>query len=99
VVAVSDFMKAVPDLISRWIPSSGLPGDWTSLGTDGFGLSDTRAALRRHFHVDAESVVVATLRALARRGQVPAGVPADAARKYAIGDVTAAPPGNTGGES
>jgi pyruvate dehydrogenase E1 component len=94
VVAVSDFMKAVPDLISRWVP-----GDWTSLGTDGFGLSDTRAALRRHFHVDAESVVVATLRALARRGQVPAGVPADAARKYAIGDVTAAPPGNTGGES
>jgi pyruvate dehydrogenase E1 component len=94
VVAVSDFMKAVPDLISRWVP-----GDWTSLGTDGFGLSDTRAALRRHFHVDAESVVVATLRALARRGQVPGGVPADAARKYAIGDVTAAPPSNSGGEA
>jgi pyruvate dehydrogenase E1 component len=94
VVAVSDFMRAVPDLISRWVP-----GDWSSLGTDGFGLSDTRGALRRHFHVDAESIVVAALRQLARRGEVPASVPADAARKYAIGDVTAAPAGNTGGES
>jgi pyruvate dehydrogenase E1 component len=79
VVAVSDFMKAVPDLISRWVP-----GDWTSLGTDGFGLSDTRPALRRHFHVDAESIVVATLRQLAKAGEVPASVPAEAARKYAI---------------
>ncbi len=50
VVAVSDFMRAVPDLIARWVP-----GDYTSLGTDGFGMSDTRHALRRHFHVDAET--------------------------------------------
>ncbi|MGK5512372.1 transketolase-like TK C-terminal-containing protein, partial [Brevibacillus formosus] len=50
-VAVSDWMRAVPDLIARWVP-----GDYTSLGTDGFGMSDTRHALRRHFHVDAESV-------------------------------------------
>jgi pyruvate dehydrogenase E1 component len=94
VVAVSDFMRAVPDLISRWVP-----GDYTSLGTDGFGLSDTRGALRRHFHVDAESIVVAVLRQLARRGEVPASVPADAARKYALEDVTAASAGETGGES
>jgi pyruvate dehydrogenase E1 component len=94
VVAVSDFMQAVPDLISRWVP-----GDWTSLGTDGFGRSDTRGALRRHFHVDAESIVVATLRQLARRGEVPAAVAAEAAQKYAIGEVTAASPGNTGGET
>jgi pyruvate dehydrogenase E1 component len=94
VVAVSDFMRAVPDLISRW-----MPGDYTSLGTDGFGLSDTRGALRRHFHVDAESIVVATLRQLARRGDVPANVAADAARKYAIDDVTAAHAGETGGDS
>ncbi len=92
VVAVSDFMRAVPDLISRWVP-----GDYTSLGTDGFGLSDTRAALRRHFHVDAESIVVATLGQLARRGEVPAGTPAEAAQKYALDDVTAAPAGETGG--
>ncbi|MFC6022747.1 pyruvate dehydrogenase (acetyl-transferring), homodimeric type [Plantactinospora solaniradicis] len=94
VVAVSDWMRAVPDLISRWIP-----GDYTSLGTDGFGLSDTRHALRRHFHVDAESVAVATLRQLALRGVVPASVPAEAAKKYAIDDIAAAPVGETGGDS
>jgi pyruvate dehydrogenase E1 component len=94
VVAVSDWMRAVPDLISRWVP-----GDYTSLGTDGFGMSDTRHALRRHFHIDAESIVVATLRQLARRGAVPASAPADAATKYAIDDVTAAPVGETGGDS
>jgi pyruvate dehydrogenase E1 component len=94
VVAVSDWMRAVPDLISRWVPN-----DYTSLGTDGFGMSDTRHALRRHFHVDAESVAVATLRRLALRGKVPAHVPAEAAKKYAIDDVTAAPVGETGGDS
>ncbi|WSK45691.1 pyruvate dehydrogenase (acetyl-transferring), homodimeric type [Micromonospora maris] len=93
-VAVSDWMRAVPDLISRWVP-----GDYTSLGTDGFGLSDTRHALRRHFHVDAESVTVATLRQLALRGTVPPHVPAEAAKKYAIDDVNAAPVGETGGDS
>jgi pyruvate dehydrogenase E1 component len=87
-------MRAVPDLISRWVPN-----DYTSLGTDGFGMSDTRHALRRHFHVDAESVTVATLRQLALRGKVPAHVPAEAAKKYAIDDVTAAPVGETGGDS
>ncbi|SCE67778.1 pyruvate dehydrogenase E1 component [Micromonospora haikouensis] len=93
-VAVSDWMRAVPDLIARWVP-----GDYTSLGTDGFGMSDTRHALRRHFHVDAESVTVATLRQLALRGAVPAQVPAEAAKKYAIDDVNAAPVGETGGDS
>jgi pyruvate dehydrogenase E1 component len=94
VVAVSDWMRAVPDLISRWVP-----GDYTSLGTDGFGLSDTRHALRRHFHVDAESIVVATLRQLARQGAVPASAPAEAAKRYAIDDVNAAPVGETGGDT
>ncbi|MET8260693.1 pyruvate dehydrogenase (acetyl-transferring), homodimeric type [Micromonospora sp. NPDC005553] len=93
-VAVSDFMRAVPDLIARWVP-----GDYTSLGTDGFGMSDTRHALRRHFHVDAESIVVATLRQLARSGAVAITVPAEAAKKYAIDDVNAAPVGETGGDS
>jgi pyruvate dehydrogenase E1 component len=94
VVAVSDFMRAVPDLIARWVPT-----DYTSLGTDGFGMSDTRHALRRHFHVDAESIVVAALRQLALRGEVPVNLVEDAARKYAIDDVTAAPVGETGGDS
>ncbi|GAA3271428.1 MULTISPECIES: pyruvate dehydrogenase (acetyl-transferring), homodimeric type [Dactylosporangium] len=94
VIAVSDFMRAVPDLIARWVPN-----DYTSLGTDGFGLSDTRHALRRHFHVDAESIVVATLSRLAQRGEVPASAAAEAAKKYAIDDVNAAPVGETGGDS
>ncbi|MFD1325812.1 pyruvate dehydrogenase (acetyl-transferring), homodimeric type [Micromonospora sonneratiae] len=93
-IAVSDWMRAVPDLVARWIP-----GDYTSLGTDGFGMSDTRHALRRHFRVDAESITVATLRQLALRGVVPASVPAEAAKKYAIDDVASAPVGETGGDA
>jgi len=87
VVAVSDWMRAVPDSVAQWVPD---PSRWSSLGTDGFGRSDTRAALRRHFHVDAESVVVATLAALAARGEVPAAAPAEAAARYRIDDDRAA---------
>jgi pyruvate dehydrogenase E1 component len=93
-VAVSDYMRAVPDLISRWVP-----GDYVSLGTDGFGMSDTRSALRRHFNIDAESIVVAVLSQLGRSGQVSASAAAEAARKYSIHDVSAAPAGETGGDS
>jgi pyruvate dehydrogenase E1 component len=78
-VAVSDWMRAVPDQISRWVP-----GDWTSLGTDGFGRSDTRAALRRHFHIDPESIAVAVLGELARRGEVGAETPAKAVERYRL---------------
>jgi pyruvate dehydrogenase E1 component len=78
-VAVSDFMKIVPDQIAPWIP-----GGLTTLGTDGFGRSDTRAALRRFFEVDAESVVVATLDALARRGRIRAEVVARAIRDLGV---------------
>jgi pyruvate dehydrogenase E1 component len=92
VVAVSDWMRAVPDQISRWVP-----GDYTSLGTDGFGCSDTRHALRRYFHVDAESITVAALRELARRGEIPAEKVSEAVKKYQLEDVTAAPVGETGG--
>ncbi|MEU8224826.1 pyruvate dehydrogenase (acetyl-transferring), homodimeric type [Kribbella sp. NPDC048915] len=84
VVAVSDFMRAVQDQISRWVPN-----DYTSLGTDGWGLADTRAAARRHFQVDAESIVVAALEILAKRGDVKPEVAAEAARKYRIDDPTA----------
>src|SRR5262245_39749691 len=84
VVAVSDFMRAVQDQIARWVPN-----DYTSLGTDGWGLADTRAAARRHFQVDAESIVVATLEALAKRGDVKPEVAAEAARKFRIDDPTA----------
>jgi pyruvate dehydrogenase E1 component len=77
VLAVSDWMRAVPDQIAPWVP-----GDWSSLGTDGYGRSDTRVALRRYFSVDAESIVLATLTELARRGEVKADAPARAVERY-----------------
>ncbi|WP_069811751.1 pyruvate dehydrogenase (acetyl-transferring), homodimeric type [Streptomyces sp. TP-A0874] len=79
VLAVSDWMRAVPDQIAPWVEQ-----DWTSLGTDGFGLSDTREAARRHFGVDAQSVTVAALAALARRGEVKPGTPREAAERYGL---------------
>ena len=93
VLAVSDWMRAVPDQVSRWVP-----GEWSSLGTDGFGRSDTRASLRRHFHIDAESIVTAVLQQLARRGDVAADLPAKAVERYRLLDVHL-PPGkdNEGG--
>jgi pyruvate dehydrogenase E1 component len=66
-----------------------------SLGTDGFGLSDTRPALRRHFHVDAESVVVRTLASLADWNQLDRDVVRQAVEKYRINDVQAAPEDTT----
>ncbi|HSA60269.1 MAG TPA: pyruvate dehydrogenase (acetyl-transferring), homodimeric type [bacterium] len=66
VVASSDWVKAVPDQIARWVPG------FTSLGTDGLGRSDSRKDLRRHFEVDAESVVIAALSQLMKRGAVDA---------------------------
>ena len=57
VIAASDYMRAVQDQIAPWVRHT-----WCSLGTDGFGFADTRAAARRFFLVDAESIVVATLR-------------------------------------
>ena len=80
-VAVSDWMRAVPDLLSRWVP-----GDYTSLGTDGFGRSDTRASLRRHFRIDPESIAVAVLTELARRGEVDRDLPEKAFAQYAIAE-------------
>jgi len=92
VIAVSDFMRAVQDQIAPWVEKP-----FYSLGTDGFGLSDTRGALRRHFKVDAESIVVATLQQLAKLGEVKAKVVQEALDKYQIHDVTAAEAGNTEG--
>ncbi|MEP7180121.1 MAG: pyruvate dehydrogenase (acetyl-transferring), homodimeric type, partial [Pseudonocardiales bacterium] len=94
VVAVSDFMRAVPDQIARWVP-----GDYTSLGTDGFGFADTRGAARRFFHVDAESITVAVLEQLARRGEVKPDVPREAIARYELHDVNAAGAGTIGGDS
>jgi pyruvate dehydrogenase E1 component len=79
IVAVTDFMRSVPDQVARWMPRR-----FTSLGTDGFGRSDTRDVLRRFFEVDAVHVVVAVLDGLAAEGALPAGTVGEAIRRYGI---------------
>jgi len=83
-VAVSDYMRAVPDQIARWVP-----GPWQSLGTDGYGFADTRAAARRTFQVDAESIVVSVLHTLAQQSKVEQSVVRDAFTTLRIDDPTA----------
>ncbi len=79
VVAVSDSMKSVPDQVARWIHQP-----FVSLGTDGFGRSDTREELRRFFEIDAEHIVLATLSALADMGELKPEKVADAIKRYGI---------------
>ncbi|MEV4006174.1 pyruvate dehydrogenase (acetyl-transferring), homodimeric type [Actinomadura sp. NPDC049753] len=102
IVAVSDYMRAVPDQIAPWVH-----GDYTSLGTDGFGFSDTRAAARRFFNVDAASIVLAVLTRLARHGEIKPETLTEAIRRYRlnaeVSDVFAGGVGsaesNTGGDA
>lgn len=85
-VAVSDFMRGVQEQIRAYVP-----GTYLTLGTDGFGFSDTRPAARRFFNVDAESIVVGVLVGLARDNNIPYTVAQEAADRYQITDVAAAP--------
>jgi pyruvate dehydrogenase E1 component len=78
-VAVSDNIRTVPDQIAPWVP-----GGLFTLGTDGFGRSDTRARLRRFFEVDAESTVIGTLYALAEKGLIERGVVAKAIKDLGV---------------
>jgi pyruvate dehydrogenase E1 component len=86
VVAATDYVRAYPQLIAPY-----LCGRFIALGTDGFGRSDTRLALRRFFEVDRHSVVLATLDALARAGQVSVQTVAQAIHQYGIDSQSAAP--------
>jgi pyruvate dehydrogenase E1 component len=86
IVAVSDYVRALPDLIRTWVPRR-----YITLGTDGFGRSDTRAALRRFFEVDRQAIVVAALKALSDEKQVPASTVEEALGRYAIARETANP--------
>jgi len=72
-------MKSVNDMPARWIPNR-----FVALGTDGFGRSDTGEALRRHFEIDAEHIVVATLHALMLDGKVKPETVAQAIQEYGI---------------
>ena len=86
VVAVTDFIRSVPDQVARWVPRP-----FNSLGTDGFGRSDTRDALRRFFEVDAAHIIVSVLAGLAETGTVPDQVVAKAINQYGIDGSTADP--------
>jgi pyruvate dehydrogenase E1 component len=79
IVAVSDWVKQVPDGIARFVPQP-----YVVLGTDGYGFSDIRPALRRHFEVDAAHIAVAVLDGLAQMGDVKGDQVADAIRRYEI---------------
>ena len=87
-------MHAVPDQIREFVP-----GDYATLGADGFGFSDTRAAARRYFKIDGPSLVVRTLESLVARGEIDEGIPQKAIDKYRLHDVSAGTSGNTGGDS
>jgi len=78
-IAASDNIRSVPEMISRWVPGGMFP-----LGTDGFGRSETRPTLRRHFEVDAECITLATLYQLSRKGQIQPGVVGEAITKLGI---------------
>ena len=86
VIAVTDFMRAVPDQVSRWIGR-----DYTSLGTDGFGRSDTRTRLREHFEITAEHITVAVLWRLAELGEIDATAAAEAIKRYGLATDSADP--------
>ena len=85
-------MRADPDLVGPFMPSA-----WSSLGTDGVGLSATREALRRHFGVDAPSIVLRVLEQLISRGELDGSVRAKAIKAYQLDAVGVTPTGNREG--
>ncbi|MFL6163203.1 MAG: pyruvate dehydrogenase (acetyl-transferring), homodimeric type [Jatrophihabitantaceae bacterium] len=97
VIAVSDYMRQVPDQISQWVATP--QREWSSLGADGFGFADTRGAARRFFHIDAESIVVGVLTQLAKRGEVKPDAARQALDKYQVLNVAAAEAGSAAGDS
>ena len=93
-LGVSDYMHAVQDQIRPWVP-----GDYATLGADGFGFSDTRAAARRFFKIDGPSIAVRVLEQLVARGEMDPSVPQNAIEKYRLHDVNAGTSGSTLGEN
>nr|WP_218624303.1 MULTISPECIES: pyruvate dehydrogenase (acetyl-transferring), homodimeric type [unclassified Nesterenkonia] len=94
VIATTDFATQVPDQIRQFLPNR-----FATLGADDFGFSDTRAAARRHFRIDAHSMVVRALQMLADDGAVDASAPADAFKKYDLSNVRAGTSGEAGGDA
>ncbi len=94
VVAVSDWMRIVPEQIRPYLKQN-----FVSLGTDGWGVSDTRGALRRHYLVDAESIVVQSLKTLAQNDEIKSNKVSEAISKFQLSNPAAADPGSTAGDS
>jgi len=94
VIGVSDFMHSVPDMIRPFIS-----GDFATLGADGFGFSDTRAAARRFFKIDGPSIAVRVLEQLVAQGKIDQSIPQQAIDKYSLHDVNAGTSGTAGGDS
>ena len=86
VVAITDYMRSVPDQVARFVDRP-----YVSLGTDGFGRSDARDALRSYFEVDTANLVVAVLQQLALGGKIEPSVVAEAIAEFGI-DADGAPP-------
>ncbi|MFW7415744.1 pyruvate dehydrogenase (acetyl-transferring), homodimeric type [Demequina sp. SO4-18] len=93
-VATSDYDHLIPDQIRAWVP-----GDYATLGADGFGFSDTRAAARRYFKIDGPSTAVRVLQQLAKRGEIDRSKVQDAIDRYELHDVTKGTSGNAGGDA
>jgi pyruvate dehydrogenase E1 component len=94
IVAVSDWMKIVPEQLRPYLEQ-----DFATLGTDGWGVSDTRGALRRHFLIDSESIVVQCLSSLNKKGEIQNKIVKESILKYKLNDPSAADPGSISGDS
>jgi len=94
VIGVGDWAHSVPDQIRQFVPRT-----YATLGADDFGISDTRAAARRYFHIDGPSIVVRALELLVDEGKVDADAARQAFDRYRLLDVNAGTTGTAGGES
>jgi len=94
VLGISDYTHSLPDMIRPWVP-----GDYATLGADGFGFSDTRAAARRYFKIDGPSIAVRALEQLVAQGKLDASIPQQAIDKYRLHDVSAGTSGTAGGDA
>lgn len=94
VLGVSDYMHAIPDMIRPWIEAP-----YATLGADGFGFSDTRAAARRAFKIDGPSIAVRVLEQLVESGEIDKSIPQQAIDRYQLHDVSAGKSGSAGGDA
>ena len=93
-LGVSDYTHSLPDMIRPWVP-----GDFVTLGADGFGFSDTRPAARRFFKIDGPSIAVRALEQLVAQGKLDATIPQQAIDKFKLHDVSAGTSGSAGGDA